>query len=83
MDSKKKTPGAKTHPRRPGTIGARITDRRKSLNWTQKELAKKAGVGIATIHDLEHSIKPEGLIEVTLKVIEALQMDLNEAIYGK
>ncbi|MFR8734998.1 MAG: helix-turn-helix domain-containing protein, partial [Clostridium perfringens] len=37
-------------------IGENIKKRRKRKKWTLKQLSKKSGLGIKTIHDIESGI---------------------------
>ena len=63
-------------------IGENIKKRRKRKKWTLKQLSKKSGVGIKTIHDIESGInKPT---KITLyKLSRGFGMTIGELVYGK
>ncbi|NFI53459.1 helix-turn-helix transcriptional regulator [Clostridium botulinum] len=54
-----------------------IKDRRKELKMTQKQLADKVGVTSAYIQQLEKNIKQNPSFEVFYKIVDALEMDIN------
>lgn len=62
------------------TIGSRIKARREALGWSQRELAKAAGVSTSTIGNLEAGIRhqPRSL----LSIAAALGMSVHELADG-
>lgn len=54
-------------------IGERIKNLRESLDMTQQELAKKAGVGVATVQNYERKQAADSVIRKTIvKLADAL-----------
>jgi y4mF family transcriptional regulator len=61
--------------RTPADLGAAIRDRRKTLNLSQGELAKRAGVGRQWLVAVEHG-KPGAELAMVLRVLDAISMPL-------
>ena len=62
-------------------MGERISAKRKSMKWTQEELAEKLGVSTQMISNLEQgkkAIRPENLV----KLCETLSMSADEVLFG-
>ncbi|WP_425100979.1 helix-turn-helix domain-containing protein [Tropicibacter sp. S64] len=60
--------------RTPKQIGTLIQRARKSRDWTQKQLAERAGLRQATISTIESGEKPAKL-ETILAVLSALNLE--------
>lgn len=55
-----------------------IKTRRKELNLTQQQLAKEVGVSAAYIQQLENNVKQRPSFEVFLKIIRALNLNIDD-----
>jgi transcriptional regulator with XRE-family HTH domain len=58
------------------TIGKRVAEKRKSLKWTQLELARKAQVSRATLEALENGRLGELGFSKLSKILAALGFEL-------
>ena len=61
--------------RTPADLGAAIRERRRTLNLSQGELAKRAGVGRQWLVAVEHG-KPGAELAMVLRVLDAISMPL-------
>ncbi|WP_043014191.1 helix-turn-helix domain-containing protein [Clostridium perfringens] len=62
-------------------IGENIKKRRKRKKWSLKQLSKKSGVGIKTIHDIESGInKPTK--NTLYKLSRGFGITIDELVYG-
>ena len=61
--------------RTPADLGAAIRDRRKSLRLSQRELARRVGVGRQWLVAVEHG-KPGAELALVLRVLDDLAMPL-------
>lgn len=57
-------------------IGAKIKERRKSLNITQREFAMLAGVGLNTLVSIERGVGNPNLANI-LQILDALGLKLS------
>lgn len=57
------------------TLGERIRERRKSLNWTQEDLADKAGIDRSYVGGVERGIR-NLTFTVLCQISEALGCDV-------
>lgn len=63
-------------------IGKHIKKRRQRKNWTLKQLAKKSGLGIKTISDIENGInKPTK--NTLYRLSRSFGVTIDELVYGK
>lgn len=63
-------------------VGENIKKRRKRKKWTLKQLSKKSGLGIKTIHDIESGInKPTK--NTLYKLSRSFGITVDELVYGK
>lgn len=58
------------HPAIEQEIGERLRATRLQMNWSQQELADRAGLSLGTIKGLEHG---KGTIDSLLRVLRALR----------
>ena len=58
------------------SLGGHIAERRKSLKWTQAELARKAGVSRATVDALENGRAGELGFSKIARLLTALGLEL-------
>lgn len=66
-----------TIPERLVRIGERVAALRKSRGWTCRELARRAGIGDATLYNLECANKAPR-IDTLLRLAETLGVDVRE-----
>ncbi|WP_300261566.1 helix-turn-helix domain-containing protein [Clostridium sp.] len=63
-------------------VGINIKKRRLKKGWSLKQLAKKSGLGIKTIHDVESGInKPTK--NTLYKLSRSFGVTIDELVYGK
>lgn len=63
-------------------VGINIKKRRLKKGWSLKSLAKKSGVGIKTINDIELGVnKPSK--NTLYKLSRGLGVTIDELVYGK
>lgn len=56
----------------PQTLGDRLRRRRKEYGWTQRELARRAGVNVSMVNRLERHDAVNPNFETILKLAKAL-----------
>ena len=64
------------------TVGERIKARREELEWTQDDLANKAGISKSFLSDLENSKRNVGADKL-LDIARALNLSLDYLMTGK
>ena len=57
------------------SIGKRIRNARKLMNYTQSELGEKSGMSLAYIHQLETGKIKYPRVDACLRIVEALNED--------
>jgi transcriptional regulator with XRE-family HTH domain len=62
-------------------LGARLTQRRLTRGWTQRELARRAQVDPGRLSKLERGVHRASLDELT-RLSEALNAGLDELVFG-
>lgn len=65
----------------PADLGETIRQAREARNWSQKELADRAGIGKTAMFDLEHG-NPGVRLNTLLAVLHMLEMDLELVLHG-
>lgn len=64
-----------------GEFGERVRLSRSRLDWTQDELARRAGVGVATIRRAEGATF-EPRLETARRLADALGVDMKWLMFG-
>ena len=71
-------------PRKAGTFGERLTQRRLELGLTQREVAERAGITTSSVAHIERAVYSDGVKAHTLAALaSALRVDMDWLWYGE
>jgi transcriptional regulator with XRE-family HTH domain len=64
-------------------LGLRVTERRKRLGLTQTQLARRAGVAVSTIYELESGLRSNIRILTLSRIARVLMLGTDELLSEK